>query len=272
MLHTGNKSIDVFKLKSMPHFKKSICFLAQFPPPMHGLSKAVETLYNSFLNKEFCFSKIDIKDNKKWVRSIYRLLTTNSDVVYFTISQSVAGNLRDLLFLALIRLRRKKCLVHLHGGYYRDLIEKDCNSLQRRLNYFFLSKLVGCIVLSDSLRKIFEGIVSGDKIFVVPNCVDTEYLLDRDNAIQKTRETFSKEKLDILYLSNFIEEKGYRDVLDLVRYMKLQGDNRFKFHFAGKFFNNTDETFFHRYISENDLSDCIDYYGVVDHQEKNQLE
>ena len=25
---------------------KKICFIAQFPPPMHGLSKAVETLYN----------------------------------------------------------------------------------------------------------------------------------------------------------------------------------------------------------------------------------
>lgn len=26
--------------------KKKICFIAQFPPPMHVLSKAVETLYN----------------------------------------------------------------------------------------------------------------------------------------------------------------------------------------------------------------------------------
>lgn len=30
--------------------KKKICFIAQFPPPMHGLSKAVDTLYNSELN------------------------------------------------------------------------------------------------------------------------------------------------------------------------------------------------------------------------------
>ena len=43
---------------------KKICFIAQFPPPMHGLSKAVETLYNSNLNfeidsqGEFEFEKI----------------------------------------------------------------------------------------------------------------------------------------------------------------------------------------------------------------------
>ena len=30
---------------------KKICFIAQFPPLMHGLSKAVETLYNSNLKK-----------------------------------------------------------------------------------------------------------------------------------------------------------------------------------------------------------------------------
>ena len=46
--------------------KKKICFIAQFPPPMHGLSKAVETLYNSELNTavdsngEFEFEKVDI--------------------------------------------------------------------------------------------------------------------------------------------------------------------------------------------------------------------
>ena len=51
---------------------KKICFIAQFPPPMHGLSKAVETLYNSNLNfeidsqGEFEFEKVDITNNKNF--------------------------------------------------------------------------------------------------------------------------------------------------------------------------------------------------------------
>lgn len=50
--------------------KKKICFIAQFPPPIHGLSKAVDTLYNSDLNSkinpdgEFIFEKVDITNNK----------------------------------------------------------------------------------------------------------------------------------------------------------------------------------------------------------------
>ena len=52
---------------------KKICFIAQFPPPMHGLSKAVETLYNSNLNfeidsqGEFEFEKVDITNNKNFI-------------------------------------------------------------------------------------------------------------------------------------------------------------------------------------------------------------
>ena len=53
---------------------KKICFIAQFPPPMHGLSKAVETLYNSNLNSEvdpygeFEFEKVDIPITRTLLR------------------------------------------------------------------------------------------------------------------------------------------------------------------------------------------------------------
>ena len=47
--------------------KKRICFIAQFPPPMHGLSKAVDTLYRSELNKEYDFEKVNITDNKNFI-------------------------------------------------------------------------------------------------------------------------------------------------------------------------------------------------------------
>ena len=43
--------------------KKKVCFIAQFPPPLHGLSKAVETIYNSEAMNEFDLEKIDITNN-----------------------------------------------------------------------------------------------------------------------------------------------------------------------------------------------------------------
>ena len=92
-----------------------ISFLAQFPPPIHGLSKAVDTLYKSELKDKYSFDKIDISDNKKFFKTILSILTSNAKLFYFTISQTKGGNIRDLLFLKLIQLRRKKCIVHLHG-------------------------------------------------------------------------------------------------------------------------------------------------------------
>ena len=166
---------------------KKICFIAQFPPPIHGLSKAVDTLYNSEISKEFQLEKVDIKNNKKIFKSLWLILKSKADLFYFTISQSKGGNLRDLVFLKLIELKRKKCLVHLHGGYYRTLVDKDIPKWQRNANYKAVSKLAGAIVLSESLKANFIGMLPDEKIFVVPNCVDDEFLMSDAEFEKKLR-------------------------------------------------------------------------------------
>lgn len=111
--------------------KKKVCFIAQFPPPMHGLSKAIETLYNSELNAamnpdgEFEFEKVDIANNKNFLKNLQKIGKSKADLFYFTISQTKGGNLRDLVILKLLELQHKKCLIHLHGGYYRQLVDND---------------------------------------------------------------------------------------------------------------------------------------------------
>lgn len=121
--------------------KKEICFIAQFPPPMHGLSKAVETLYNSELNValnpdgEFEFEKVDITNNKDFIKNLLKISKSKADLFYFTISQTKGGNLRDLVIFKLLELQHKKCLIHLHGGYYRQLVDNDMAGWQRKVNY-----------------------------------------------------------------------------------------------------------------------------------------
>ena len=94
--------------------KKKICFIAQFPPPIHGLSKAVDTLYNSELRYRFDLEKVNIKDNKKFFLNLIHIAKSRADLYYFTISQTKGGNLRDLIIFKLLALQKKKCLVHLH--------------------------------------------------------------------------------------------------------------------------------------------------------------
>lgn len=245
----------------------SICFLAQFPPPMHGLSKAIQTLFNSWLKGKYSFTKIDITHNSRIVKTLIDLLKTNADIIYFTPSQTRGGNLRDLLFLWLIRLRHKPCIAHIHGGYFRILIEKDLPSWQRKMNYKAVSNLAGGIVLGNSLRSIFDGMLTEDKIFVCPNCVDDDFLPrsinDKINLLREAR------VLHVLYLSNFIETKGYLDVLHLAEMVNNHGQqNKFVFHFAGKFFSTEDERHFRNRIKG---LNNVKYHGIVGGKDKTDL-
>lgn len=109
---------------------KKICFIAQFPPPMHGLSKAVETLYNSNLNSEidpqgeFEFEKVDITNNKNFIKNLLKISRSKADLFYFTISQTKGGNLRDLVIFKLLELQHKKCLIHGVNGIVMKNEEK----------------------------------------------------------------------------------------------------------------------------------------------------
>lgn len=255
--------------------KKKICFISQFPPPIHGLSKAVDTLYNSWLNKEFDFEKIDIKNNKRFLLSIISILKSKADLFYFTISQSKGGNLRDLIILKLLELRKKKCLIHLHGGYYRQLIDNDISKWQRKRNYKAISKLAGVIVLGESLKPIFEGMIDEEKIHIVPNCVDDEYLMS-DEDFEKKISTLEERKIKhILYLSNFIRSKGYPELLKMACLEKKRvesGEERkFHFDFAGKFFEKTEEDFFFKYVNKHELNEYVTYHGVVSGDKKREL-
>ena len=202
--------------------RSKVCIISQFPPPMHGLSKAVDTIVNSYLNNKYDLEIIDTKNNKAILKTIYKIMISDADLFYFTISQSVGGNLRDLLILKLLRFQKKKCLIHLHGGYYRKLIENDVSKIQKKMNYRAIKGLDGVIVLSASLKSIFEGMITPERIFTVENCADDEFILPEEDARKKCETLINKSEHRVLYLSNFIKEKGYREVLNLALLEKKQ--------------------------------------------------
>ncbi|MCR5742931.1 MAG: glycosyltransferase family 4 protein [Lachnospiraceae bacterium] len=252
-----------------------ICFVAQFPPPIHGLSKAVDTLYNSRLRDKYKFSKVDITNNKAIFKSIAGILKSRADVFYFTLSQTRGGNIRDIILMKLMLGRKKKVIVHLHGGYYRTMVDKGLGKLQRRINYSLLSRVDEAIVLGDSLRWIFEGMVDDDKIKKVPNCVDDEYLISKEEFLSKLEAMEEKKVKNVLYLSNMIESKGYRYVLNMALTQKKRVDagdaKKFHFDFAGAFFEKAEQEYFETFVRENDLAEYVTYHGVVKGEAKNEL-
>ena len=250
--------------------KKSICFVAQFPPPIHGLSKAVDTLYNSEIKETYDLNQIDITNNKKFLSTIIKLIKDKSDLYYFTISQSKSGNLRDLILMKIMTMKNKKVVVHLHGGYYRTMLD-ECSSIQKKLNLKLLSRTSASIALGDSLRYIFEGIVNDKDIYVVPNCIDDEFYISDDEFKNKVNNMKTKDILQILYLSNFIEEKGYKELLEIAKKLKSLNECKYKVVFAGKFFDIKDEEYFNNFIEQHNLNDVVEYVGIVKGKEKKKL-
>lgn len=234
---------------------------------MHGLSKAVETLYNSKLREKYQFEKIDITDNKRILQSLCKLFKCKSDIVYFTPSQTRGGNLRDLLLLKIIQWKNKACIAHIHGGYYRQMVDCDCGGWQRKLNYKAVKRMAGGIVLGQTLRDIFKDMLPDERVFVCPNCVDDEFIAL--SVESKLNNIMGRCPLHILYLSNFIVSKGYRDVLRLARMTKERGDaDKYIFHFAGKFFDDKEMRYFKE--GSKDLKNVV-YHGVVSGENKISL-
>lgn len=254
--------------------KKKICFIAQFPPPIHGLSKAVDTLYKSKLAKEYDFEKVNIENNKKYLKNLISIGRSRADLFYFTISQSKGGNLRDLLILKLLDIQKKKCLIHLHGGYYRTLVD-NMNKWQKKANYKAVSKLEGAIVLGPSFKWIFSGMLSNEKIFIVPNCIDDQYLMSDIDFDQKLDTLDQRKVKHILYLSNFIRTKGYVEVLEMAKIERTQvlngRERRFHFDFAGEFFEDVEKNFFNKFIEINKLQNYVTYHGIVEGKQKQNL-
>lgn len=251
--------------------KKKVGIIGQFPPPMHGLSKALDTLVNSYLATEYELTKFDISNNKKFLKLIIEIIKSNLDLYYLTISQSKFGNFRDLIIMIVIQIKKKKIAIHLHGGGFRNLLDDDLGNIQKKINYKVLSKVDVAIVLGESLKSIFDGIVEESKIKVIKNCVDDEFIIE-DNTFEEKITLFkNKSVLNILYLSNFIEDKGYKVVLDVAKNIKDREDNRFKFLFAGKFYCEKDKNEFFNYIHVNNLSNIVEYKGVVFGDDKKEL-
>ncbi|MCQ2081339.1 MAG: glycosyltransferase family 4 protein [Lachnospiraceae bacterium] len=174
------------------------------------------------------------------------------------------GNLRDLFLLWIIRLKRKKTVIHLHGGYFRELIDHDIPKWQRKKNVKALSKIDRAVVLSESFRKIFAGLLEEKKIEVVPNFFDCS----EDEAEKSIKEDSTKKK--VLYLSNMIESKGYKEVLQLAIIEKKEAKG-YHFDFAGAFFEASLQNEFEKIVSDNELGDIVTYHGVVEGKKKQEL-
>ena len=254
-----------------------ILFIAPLPPPLTGHSLASKVLLDELVKH----NRVEVVDFKKDVLKqgvysanrifqIFKIHTEiwqkkkDADVIYLTISQSISGNIKDLITYALCFKTISRMIIHLHGGGIKKLIF-DRYRIFYHLNKFFLKRIGGAVVLGKSLISIFKVMMPQDRIHVIPNFAEDYLLLDKKNIKKKF---FNINPLRILFLSNLIPGKGYEELINA--YMTLNDELKkiIRIDFAGGFESEIQKIKFLDKIKDT-LE--IHYHGIVSEGKKKLL-
>lgn len=187
-----------------------------------------------------------------------------TDVVYLTISESVAGNLKDLCIYLLCWRRLPQMVIHLHGGSIRSHIF-DRHAILRALNAVFLRRIGTAIVLGRTHLPVFEGLVPRHRQHIVANFAQ-DYLFTNDAAI--TAKFAATDVIHLLFLGNLIEGKGHGDLLAGYRLLPPALRSRIRLHFAGAFDTEEESAQFGASIADDP---AVTYHGVVSGEGKRAL-
>jgi glycosyltransferase involved in cell wall biosynthesis len=251
-----------------------VLFVAPLPPPTNGQALAAKVFLDDLMKTHevevvnlAVGSRGDGAVTTKRIFEVVKVLVEvvrqkgSVDVIYFTISESIAGNIKDLLIYCICSANLAKMYVHLHGGTIKAELF-DRYRLLKHLNTRFISKLAGVIISGESHRNIFADMISSTRIHVSANFALDHLFVTESTVIEKFSDT---QPLRILYLSNMVQMKGYDDLADAYMSLSSAVRKRIRVDFAGRFEYESEREKFLSKIAE---VDGIHYHGMANEEEK----
>ncbi len=174
-------------------------------------------------------------------------------LVYLPIAQGTLGFLRDSLLFSVARGQRIPVIVHLHGASFGQFYSRT-GILMRGLIRSCMGQAVCAIVLGDSLRGVFSGLVEAEKVAVLPNGVPM--------PAQFLESSERKESENVLFLSNLSASKGYLDVIEAAAIV-IRRRARASFHIAGEWPSRSEQRAAVATVESRGLADNVIFHGAV---------
>lgn len=196
--------------------ERGVTFIGHFPPPRNGHSLANERLLMGLRQRNVAVQMIDKGSTGgplQALRMLRVLLNTayrtrrHQSPVYMTLGSSRAGLLRDALIL-LSTSRKRRVVVHLHGGYLADLLG-TLDTASRSVVTFAFRRVDRGLVLADALLDEFHTLLPHERTAVLPNGI-TSGGPEKRGGTNITR----SEDLRVLFLSNSLPSKGLGVLID----------------------------------------------------------
>ena len=254
-----------------------ILFIAPLPPPVNGHSLVSKVLLDELVSghqvEVVNSSKNSFKEGVDGFKRIVEVVEIIIkvwkkrkivDAIYLTISESFAGNGKDLFTYLVCFKSLSKMYIHLHGGSIKRQLW-DPHRLLFGINKLFIRKLAGVIISGDSHRSIFEGLIGKEQIHIVPNFAQ-DYLFSSEQEIV---DKFSDaQHLRILFMSGLKRKKGYNELADAFFCLSDESKKKVAIDFAGRFGLESEEMMFLDKIAGVEQ---IRYHGTVDDNTKKFL-
>jgi len=270
----------------------------QLPPPVHGQSTMNKIVFDSALIRQnFCckfiplhfatignIGKFSALKSLKMVKYFFIILLNliffSPDLVYFTISAKGNPFYRDVIYMTLFKIFRKKIAVHLHA---KGIKKEAANSRFKKRLYEYAFNNINIIHLSELLKSDFEGLNINSRFFFLPNgLIDVRH---RDTEAQRHKvenplnPTLVKGDanyppsesscLNLLYISNLFVSKGILILLDALAILH-KSDLNFNCILAGGEGDISKDSLLSK-IDSLELTDKVIYAGAVYGEQKEQL-
>lgn len=233
-----------------------------------GVSAVTQFIIDNNREQEYFHFELGKKDNEKG--GIYRivdiikalfewktLLSRHNDaIIHYNFPLSTASILRDFLFIEIAGFKKRKVVLHIHGGNY--LAATYTPKILKLILIRIFKKNYSVIVLSDLEKELLIDKYHCKKIYSLPNCVD----LTVASTVNKSGLS-NKTPLVLSYLGRIAETKGMRYLLDACNILK-QKQVPFILKIAGK------EEVKDQYLPlfQQSLNEQFIYSGVVSGKEK----
>jgi glycosyltransferase involved in cell wall biosynthesis len=222
--------------------RKSILFFGELPPlTVHGASISNE-INLKMLDENFNIKKVietyNIKNHSSgyvakasfFLKSILIFIKENCldqfHIYYGVIYLSPLGILKNYLLVAIFKLTnpRGKVILHFHRSDFNQFVENKFNSLIFYCLDFLTDRY---ILLSDSQINDFSN--NKNKCFVLYNTIQSEVsFFNKD-------ETFINDSIKLIYLGNYIKEKGIVELVKAVIEANKKFNSRFELNMYGVF-------------------------------------